>query len=489
MSSVNLADIFGGLANRWPDRRAIVSPQLTLSYGELIARAAQSARELRLRGIGGGARVGICIRDGAETVVLMLAIWMVRATVVAIDFRTNGAERALLASEFDMAAILQDRQTPAAGYDSVLIDPSWADAIARHDRSPLWTSYEEAVAAVIGLTSGTTERPIGVVLDHEQVLLQAIFDLSQRFGTSLLNPLPLWFAGSRNHTFGALLKGSAVCFHPMLFSAQELTEAILASKSTSVCAVPTIIRSMLEISGERSSPLFEGLDALYCFGAPMLPEEKLKAKEVLCSNFSEGYGSNICGRISALGGSDLEARPDTVGRVMPFVVLQIVDDNDRVLPFGETGTIRLRSPGVARAIYGGRARASGDKLKDGWAYPGDIGALDGEGFLRLLGRTSDLIIRGGVNVHPAEVEAVLAEHPGVKEVSVVGFAQSREGEEIAAFVVAAADLTEAALVAHCRARLSPDKRPRRFVFVTELPRTANGNVSRAKLRQHLETAV
>ena len=122
------------------------------------------------------------------------------------------------------------------------------------------------VAAVISLTSGTTERPIGIVLDHEQVLLQAIFDLSQKFGTSLLNPLPLWFAGSRNHTFGALLKGSAVCFHPMLFSAQELTEAILATKATSVCAVPTIIRSMLEIAGERASPLFEALDALYCSG-------------------------------------------------------------------------------------------------------------------------------------------------------------------------------------------------------------------------------
>jgi long-chain acyl-CoA synthetase len=488
VSSVNLADIFVGLANRWPDRRAIISSQLILSYGELVARASQSARELHLRGIGSRARVGVCLRDAAETVVLMLAIWMVRATAVAIDFRTSGAERALLADEFDMAAILQDRQT-LADYDSILIDSSWADAIARHDRSGLWTSSQEVVAAVISLTSGTTERPIGIVLDHEQVLLQAIFDLSQKFGTSLLNPLPLWFAGSRNHTFGALLKGSAVCFHPMLFSAQELTEAILATKTTSVCAVPTIIRSMLEIAGERASPLFEALDALYCFGAPMFPEEKLRAKTFLCGNFTEGYGSSICGRISALFGSDLESHPDTVGRVLPFVVLQIVDDNDRVLPLGAAGTIRLRSPGMSRGIYGGRTRALGEKFKDGWAYPGDIGALDGEGFLRLLGRTSDLIIRGGVNVHPAEVEAVLAEHPGVKEAFVVGFAQSREGEEIAAIIVAAGDLTEAALVAHCRVRLSPDKRPRRFVFVTELPRTSNGNVSRAKLRERLEAAV
>lgn len=115
---------------------------------------------------------------------------------------------------------------------------------------------------------------------------------------------------------------------------------------------------------------------------------------------------------------------------------------------------------------------TGDKLKEGWAYPGDIGTIDEGGFLRLLGRTSDLIIRGGVNVHPSEVEAAIAEHEGVREVAVVGFANLPEGEEIAAFVVPSGNLTEASLVAHCRARLSSDKRPRKFAFVTKLPRNA-----------------
>ena len=105
---------------------------------------------------------------------------------------------------------------------------------------------------------------------------------------------------------------------------------------------------------------------------------------------------------------------------------------------------------------------TGDKLKEGWAYPGDIGTIDEGGFLRLLGRTSDLIIRGGVNVHPSEVEAAIAEHEGVREVAVVGFANLPEGEEIAAFVVPSGNLTEASLVAHCRARLSSDKRPRKL---------------------------
>ena len=489
MNSINLADVFVGLASRWPDRNAIISQHLTLSYSQLVARAAQSARELRLRGIVAEAEVGISIRDSAETVVLMVAMWMLGATAVPIDFRTNTAERSRLAREFDMIAILEDRQIPAAAYESILIDASWSSLIARHDKSPLWTSTERPIAAAfISLTSGTTGRPIGIVLDHERALFRFNSDLSGRFGASLLNPLPLSFSGSRTFTFSALLRGSTVFFHPVLFSPQELAEAIRAWKVTSVCAVPTIIRSLVELSGERSAPVFDKLDALYCLGAPMFAEEKLQAKTVLCNNFSQTYGSSISGAISSLYGSDLEARADTVGRVEPFVVLQIVDADDKILPLGEAGFVRVRSPAMARAIYGESTRASGDKLKQGWAYPGDIGTIDEGGFLRLVGRSSDLIIRGGVNVHPSEVEAAIAEHEGVREVAVVGFAKLPEGEEIAAFVVPSGNLTEASLVAHCRARLSSDKQPRKFAFVTKLPRNASGKISRETLRQKLDNA-
>ncbi len=133
------------------------------------------------------------------------------------------------------------------------------------------------------------------------------------------------------------------------------------------------------------------------------------------------------------------------------------------------------------------AGGSGDSFKGGWAYPGDLGARDADGFLQLLGRTSDLIIRGGANVHPAEVELVIGECEGVQEVAVVGFTKLPEGEEIAAFVVSPS-LTEAALDAHCRTRLAPDKRPRKFVLVADLPRNANGKVLRSELRKQLEQA-
>jgi acyl-CoA synthetase (AMP-forming)/AMP-acid ligase II len=482
---VNLADVFLGMASRWPDRKAVISQHLNLTYADLAARAAQSARELRARSIAPGANVGICLRDNAETLVMMVALWMSGATAVPMDFRTNAAEKSLLAKEFDLVAILADKQVNAAGYTSVVVDQSWPDIIAKHDGSPVSPGERQAQTAFISLTSGTTGRPKGIVIDHERMLLRSIFDAEPIDGP-LLNPLPLSFSASRTHAFAALLQGSGVYFFPLLFSAQQLADAILAGEANALCAVPTIVRNLFDLFGEPLAPVFDKLEALYCFGAPMSPAEKVKAKKTLCANFVQVYGATICGRISALSGPDLDVHPDTLGHVLPHVLLQLVNADGQVLPTGEAGVIRVRSPGMARSIYSASASDSGDSFKDGWAYPGDLGSYDEDGFLNLLGRTSDLIIRGGANVHPAEVEFVISEYEGVREVAVVGYPKLPEGEEIAAFVVSSSNLSEAALDAHCRTRLTPDKRPRRFVFVSDLPRNANGKILRTELRKRLE---
>src|SRR6478736_5534542 len=143
------------MARRWPDRKAIISPNLNLSYAYLVARAARSARELRSQGVVAGTNIGICLRDNAETLVLMIAVWMLGATAVPLDFRTNAAERSLLATEFDLVVIIEDRQIPASGYDHIFIDHSWSEVIAKHDGIPFWMSEgHPAAAAFISLTSG-----------------------------------------------------------------------------------------------------------------------------------------------------------------------------------------------------------------------------------------------------------------------------------------------------------------------------------------------
>jgi acyl-CoA synthetase (AMP-forming)/AMP-acid ligase II len=486
LGQLNLADVFVGLGNRWPNRQAVASPRLSLSYAELVARASQSARELKQRGIRAETKVGIVLRDGAEAIVCMIALWMLRATAVPIDFRANAGERSVLAQTLGLAAIIEDRPMTLGGQSSIIADAAWSEAIARQGADPLWGDGVRSAPALISITSGTTGLPAGIVTDHERVLLRSLCDCPQRFGTLLLNPLSISFSASRTHTFGALVQGAGVFFQPAIFSAEELVETVLSRKATSLCAVPTIVRNLFGLTGGRPAPLFPDLVSFLCLGAPMRPEEKLQAKEVLSKNFIQEYGASVVGRISSLGGHDLDSRPDSVGRVLPQVCLQVVDEEDNpIKTLGESGTIRLRSPGMAQSIVGA-TRESGDKLKDGWAYPGDVGALDEQGFLTLVGRTSDLIIRGGINVHPSEIESVLSEHPAIRDVAVAGFASSREGEEIAAFVVAANELSETELMSYCRVRLSPDKRPRRFVAVRELPRNANGKILRGELRKLLQ---
>lgn len=485
---VTLADMLIARSRDRPDDAAIVSPRRELTYSEFIAQAARSARELRERGIGAGCNVGVALRDTGDALVSMLSLWMLDAVAVPLDFREKPRERGRLAEEFRLAAILEDRPGADASHASILIDENWDVTIARHEGAPLFVERKSS-PALISLTSGTTGRPAGLILGHQQLAFRIASNLElggRRPHGRLLSIIPMSSSGARNHALSALFGGTTIHTFPSLFSIGELIETIRARAITTVGIVPTILRGMIEAASNRKDRLLPGLDSLYCFGAPILPAEKRRARASLSEHFVEGYSSSLTGRISVLYGEDVDRRSESVGRVLPHVTLEIVDDRDRPVEACRSGTIRVRSPGMAQALWSETPRDGGDRLKDGWAYPGDIGALDAEGFLHLHGRASDLIIRGGTNVHPAEIERVLSGHASIKDSAVVGYPSPREGEEIAAFVVTTGGVTESDLSAYCRARLTPDKRPRRFILVSSLPRNANGKIARGDLRERLK---
>jgi long-chain acyl-CoA synthetase len=484
VNTVNLADVFVGISDRFRDRPAIITSEMRLTFGELIARAARSARELRHRGVEPGANVGLATRENGDAIVAMLAVWMLGATAVPIDFRAKDGERNKFAQEFDLKAIIQDSPPgETASYVSILMNEGWIETIARHDDRPLFHVGPSA-PAFISLTSGTTGAPLGIVLDHDRQLFRMLFRHPISHGESagvLVSATPLSFSGARNHVLSHMLDGGATYFLPPIFSAAEFGEAILQNQAVSVFAVPTIIRGLLDVYGNREALAFSSLRMLFSGGGMIRPEEKQRAKTKLSPYFLDCYSSGLSGWISFLQGEDVDTHADTVGRVLKQVALQIVDPDDNPLPIGEAGAIRVRTPSMARTTYRGVSRPSGDRIRDGWIYPGDIGVVDADRFLRIVGRTSDIINRGGVNVHPSEVEAAILEFSGVREAAVVGFSTIREGEEIAAIVVAGPEVSETALNAHCRKRLTPDKCPRKFVFVSELPRNANGKIARAGL--------
>ncbi len=487
MHSINLADIFVSLGHRHHNRTALMSGRRQLTFGNLAASASQVAHRLALEGLAPGQNVGIALRDGMDVVVYLVALWMIDAVGVVLDFRSPALERAALAEEFDLVMIVTDNAPPGTPYPVISIGGQWHEEVARQSMSPPVSAGKNSGLALISLTSGTTGRPLGLLVRHEDTLMRIAQSAFRNIATQATHLVaqPLHFSAARNNTIQRLVQGWTVVIHPPLYSAEELAQEIIRIAPDTTLLVPSVIAGLLDYARERQTPLFPSLKLLTAGGAASLPQQKLDALKLLSPNYLEAYASSLCSNISVLMGPDILARPETVGRVAEMVRLEIVDEADRSLPVGTPGMIRVRTPSMVSGTYKSRTRPHGDRLKDGWVYPGDLGSLDEEGFLTLVGRASDVIIRGGANVHPSEIERVIAASPGVRNVAVVAYQTARESEEIAAFVVADPTVTDEDLMITARTRLSPDKRPRRFVFVDELPVTAVGKLDRNALKAKL----
>ncbi|ATG49142.1 hypothetical protein CEW89_17145 [Celeribacter ethanolicus] len=486
----NLADTFHALGARYGARSALVSGARSVSFAGLVATSAQWARQFQAEGLKAGDQVGLVLRDSVDTVLAMVAIWMLDAVAVPIDFRNRADERGRLSEEFDLAALLEDRDLSNGAYRSIACDAGWKDTAARHSDAPVERKGTESHPALISLTSGTTGRPLGIVASHRTIQLRSFgygFEAHYPFEGKFLNAYPLSFSASRNHTIGQLMRGATVCFHPPIFAADELIEKVNSQGITFLFAVPATVKAMLGLSNGTGKPLMPDLKMLYCGGSGMEAHDKLRAWQELTPGFLHCFSSSVSGTCSVLAGADVASHSHTDGRVLPTVRLEIVDEDHTPLPAGEVGALRVRSHGMAEGMYKNRARDTGDKIRDGWAYTGDLAKVSTDGFLTVVGRSSDMIIRGGANVYPAEIETVLQAVPGVADVAVTGFASVEFGEEIAAFVVAKSGVTEGDLAAECRVQLAPDKRPRKFIFLDSLPRNTNGKVLRRELRASLES--
>jgi acyl-CoA synthetase (AMP-forming)/AMP-acid ligase II len=258
--------------------------------------------------------------------------------------------------------------------------------------------------------------------------------------------------------------------------------------------VPTQLRRVMSLVGDSagdsaSAPLFRTLECLFSTGAVLHPEERTALMTRLCPQYLNFYGSTDGGGCSALMWHDPETVAASVGRPVFGASIDIVDDRDRPLPAGEVGRIRYRHPGTATGYYN-NPDASAEAFRDGWYYPGDLGWLDRDGFLFLAGRATDMIIRGGVNIYPAEIEHVLTLHQAVHEAAVVAWPSREFGEEIAAFVVPreGADVSILAnqLIAHCRGKLARYKAPRQVFVVDDLPKSGVGKILKNQLMARLE---
>lgn len=483
----NLADVFIATSRRWKDRIAIESPEYSLTYAELVVRASRLARLLKAEGVVCGDRVGVALSANSEALVAMLSLWLLGATPLVADFRSRGAEREKMVAALKLRAYIEDRPAPGGGgYPAIRVVAGW-DALAAPGSDDLAAAHGNPVAA-IGVSSGTSGMPQPVALTHECLYLRsALARASAQWkpGGRFIVSAPLAFSATRKHVLSRLLDGGAVIFTSLMISPRDLADTVRKRKATSMLTVPAVARGMLELA-PAEGVLFPDLEYMMCCGAPMTPQEKVDCQQRLCSGFVQNYGSSMAGMVTVLESADIQAHAATVGRPLDQVLVEVVDAEHHPLPVGEAGMIRVKTPGVAAELsLDGLPARNSDLVVDGWVYPGDIGVLDESGFLSIVGRTSDLINRGGVNVYPTEIEHALADHPAVKEAAVIGWPDPLLGEEIAAFVTLSAEISPRELMLWCASRLHPDKQPREIRVIEELPRNPNGKLVRRELVDRL----
>jgi acyl-CoA synthetase (AMP-forming)/AMP-acid ligase II len=477
---INIADPVRYHAQRRPRMAALIDGAETLDWAGLQSRVDAAAFHLHAHGVSAGDIVVLSVRNDMAHVVLLLALARLGATTCMLDWRCRDAERDAVLSAVKPRWLLVDAPTAASRVATLVADPTWHELPAEYSAPPVADS--PPAPALLLLSSGTTGTPKAARLGHEAASWRAVVrmhSLGFEPSSRVLSTMPLHAASTLAGLLGQLLAGATTILMPPLFGADEVVAAVQAHGIDHVSLVPTMLRELLATDG-APGPMFPGLRTLVSTGAVLHADEKRLVLERLTPNLYEYYGSTTTGPMAVCRPEDVARSPAAVGRAVLFTQIDIVDEDDRSLPAGRIGRVRVRSPGLASDVIGDAA-GSQEGLGAGCAYPGDLGRLDESGLLYLEGRAGSVIIRGGQNLHPEEIEGVLRRHPAIDEAVVVGRPDARLGQVPVALLVLRRAVDPVELEAHCRQHLSAQKVPVAFRFVADLPKTRGGKVQRAGL--------
>ena len=496
------------------DRIALIDGDRRITYTEFDRRTDQLARALRELGVRPGDRVAALLVNNAAFLETMFATAKLGAVFVPINFRLAATEVAFLLADsgadvfvwsghlspLARAALagegVQVRARMVVGGQPAAGEADFEQVLASGAPRALGIDVAGSDLCCLMYTSGTTGRPKGVMLTHDNLLWQVINTLSIGRGLRetdrTVTVAPLFHIGALGvHTLPLLYVGGT---NAILSSFDpEKTLATMARERVTVqFLVPAMWAALMTVPGFDSYDL-AALELAITGGAPCpLPVlEYLQGKGV---PFQEGFGmTETAPGVSILDADHVKEKAGSIGRALFHVEARIVDEKDRHMPSGQVGELVVRGPNVF-AGYWGLPEATAEAFRGGWFHTGDMGRMDAEGFITLVDRKKDMIITGGENVYPIEVEQVLYRHPAVREVAVVGVPHAKWGEAPIAVVALkdGAHVTADELIGYARERLAHFKCPTRVEYVPELPRNATGKVLKTTLRKEYggqETAV
>lgn len=487
-ATISLAAVLAEAARRYPEKTAVIDGDLRLSYRQLWQEARTMAAGLVAQGVKPGDPVALVCPNVADFPRAYYAILAAGAVVVPVHLLLTPAEVGYVVRDSGAKLLIcHPAVAPLATQAGVpVVTPSELEG------EPLrsYLTREPGDPAVIFYTSGTTGQPKGAVLSHLNLVLNAtvnVFDANEaRSSDVVLGCLPLF------HTFGQTV-GMNGCFRIgatlvllARFTGETAIDLMLREGVDVIHAVPTMYIALLEAAQGR-----EKLPALRfgISGGASLPVAVLeKFSETFSTKVYEGYGLSETSPTATTNQPHFGTRAGTIGHPIWGVEVEIaraeIDDRIEFVPDGELGEIVIRGHNVFSG-YLNRPDATEEAMVDGWFRSGDLGRKDADGFISIVDRKKDLIIRGGFNVYPREVEEVLARHPAVAQVAVIGVPDEKMGEEICAVIVTASPVTEAELDAYAQERLGRHKYPRRYHFTEQLPLGPSHKVLKRELRRLL----
>ena len=453
----------------------------SLTFGELETRSNRLAQALGARGLSRGDRLAFYLVNRIEIVDLWIACVKIGVIVVPINVLYKEREIRHIVDDAEPLAVVTTAAQMADLPEGVLawdIDKLSADATAMPDMRP-YEALHAATPVALVYTSGTTGASKGAVLTHGNFVSNAMAVAESWKITSndrYLAALPLFHVHGLGNGIQSWL---AVGCHMKLIAKFDYTtaaELFETYKPTLFFGVPTMYVRLLDVPDERARAIGKRA-RLFVSGSAPLPAQVHDA-------FRAKYGQTILERygmtetlMNAGNPYEGERRPGTVGLPFPNVSIRILAEDGREVEVDETGELYVRGENVCDG-YWRKADATAAAFADGWFRTGDIGKRAADGYITLEGRRSDLIISGGFNIYPREIEELLLEQPGIREATVVGVPDKLRGEVPVAYVVADATLDDAALLTHLRTQLASFKIPRSIVRVGSLPRTALGKVQK-----------
>lgn len=464
--NANVAALLEERARRWPDKRVLISDGVALDWETVERRAGGVAESLAERGIVPGDRIAIALPDPMWVVVALFGALKAGATATPLNARLTESEQRVIIDDLDPKLVIETMDDAEADYP--------AREVAGGD------------GAIILYTSGSSGVPKGVLLSHAATAFaldswgKPVMDL--RTDDVSLAVLPLAHSlGIFGAVLAPMLEGASVAILPR-FTPEDAVAAIERHRVTVFLGVPTMFRRIVDSPALARAGVSSLRYALS--GAAVCPWELAQDwKKATGVRIVRGYGMTELFRAISYSAADEREVPESIGRAVPGVELRVVDDGGRTLAAGEAGELWVRSPARLTA-YLNRDAETREVLEGDWFKTGDLATIDADGFVRIIGRKKEVIIRGGYTVSTVEVELVLMTHPAIAEAAVVPMPHHELGEEVVAFISLKpdAELRVEEVIEYCKARMAGYKYPREVRIDPELPKGPTGKILKAELK-------